>query len=157
MYAKRKRSFLVREKAERFRKPKSFGIRHKVFETGYRLPTGEIPVYPKPVSRVEASQMGDSVRIAEKYLAGKYAGCVIEPRKAVSSCGRADAVRNDGRQHGYKQIDGYLYPATVVREQGMYTKGNLRNLGGLYCSPEKDGKVVITKTPGCISFHVHLC
>ena len=100
--------------------------------------------------------MGESARIAGEYLASKYAGCVIEPRKAVLSCGRADAVRNDGRQHRYKQIDGYLYLATVVREQGMYTKGNLRNLGGLHGSPERDDKVVITKTPGWISHHVHL-
>jgi len=41
-------------------------MRLKVFETGYRLPTGAIPVYSKPVSRVEVSQLGDSVRIAEK-------------------------------------------------------------------------------------------
>lgn len=131
-------------------------MRLKVFETGCRLPAGEIPVYPKPVSRVKASQMGESVRIAEKYLVSRYVGCVIEPRKAVLSCGKADAVRFDGRQHEYQQIDGYLYSTTVVREQGMHAKGNLRNLGGLHCSPEKDGEVVISKTPGSISYHIHL-
>jgi len=44
------------------------------------LTTGANPVYPKPASRVVVNQMGESVRIAEKYLAIECAGCVIEPR-----------------------------------------------------------------------------
>ena len=51
------------------------------------MTAGANPVYPKPASRVVATQMGDSARITEKYLASEYTGRVIEPRKAVLSCG----------------------------------------------------------------------
>jgi hypothetical protein len=48
---------------------------------------GVIPTHPKPVSRMVANQMGDAVRLTEKYLVSEYEGCVIEPRKSVLSSG----------------------------------------------------------------------
>jgi hypothetical protein len=42
--------------------------------------TGAIPVCPKPVGRAVANHMGESVRIAEKFVVSEYAGCAIEPR-----------------------------------------------------------------------------
>ena len=44
------------------------------------MTAGANPVYPKPAGRVVVNQMGDSARIAEKYLASECAGSVIEPR-----------------------------------------------------------------------------
>jgi len=44
--------------------------------------TGANPVCPKSVDRAVASHMGDSVRIAEKFVASEYAGRAIEPRNA---------------------------------------------------------------------------
>jgi len=42
--------------------------------------TGANPVCPKSVDRAVVNHMGDSERIAEKFVASKYAGRVIEPR-----------------------------------------------------------------------------
>ena len=42
--------------------------------------TGANPVCPKSVGRAVANHMGESVRIAEKFVASKYAGRAIEPR-----------------------------------------------------------------------------
>jgi hypothetical protein len=42
--------------------------------------TGVNPVCPKSVDRAVVSHMGESVRIAEKFVVNEYAGRVIEPR-----------------------------------------------------------------------------
>jgi hypothetical protein len=56
---------------------------------GYRRYTSEInrnssigvnPICSKSVDRAVASHMGESVRIAVKFVAGEYAGRAIEPR-----------------------------------------------------------------------------
>jgi len=48
---------------------------------------GGTPTHPKPTGRMVENLMGDSERIAEKYQAIELAGCVIEPRNSVLSCG----------------------------------------------------------------------
>ena len=45
--------------------------------------TGANPVCPKSVDRAVVSHMGESERIAVKYMVSDYAGRVIEPRKRV--------------------------------------------------------------------------
>jgi hypothetical protein len=40
-------------------------------ETGIRFSVGAIPAHPKPTSRMVVNQMGESARIAEKYLANE--------------------------------------------------------------------------------------
>jgi len=64
----------------------NFGIRFMVFEINCRFSVGVTPTHPKPVSRMVANQMGDSVRIAGKYLASNCTGRVTEPRNRVLSC-----------------------------------------------------------------------
>lgn len=51
------------------------------------LSTGAIPVCPKPVGRAVVNHMGESERIAEKYMVSEYSGRVIEPRNTIRSCG----------------------------------------------------------------------
>jgi hypothetical protein len=41
---------------------------------------GANPICPKSVDRVVVNHMGESVRIAVKFVASEYAGRVIEPR-----------------------------------------------------------------------------
>jgi hypothetical protein len=43
---------------------------------------GANPVCSKSVDRAVASHMGESERIAEKYVVSEYAGRAIEPRNA---------------------------------------------------------------------------
>ena len=47
----------------------------------------EMRGHPKPTGRMVENRMGDSERIAEKYPAIEWTGCVIEPRNSVFSCG----------------------------------------------------------------------
>jgi hypothetical protein len=42
--------------------------------------TGANPVCPKSVGRAVANHMGESMRIAEKFVESEYAGRAIEPR-----------------------------------------------------------------------------
>jgi hypothetical protein len=42
--------------------------------------TGATPVCPKSVDRAVVSHMGDSARIAVKFVVSEYAGRIIEPR-----------------------------------------------------------------------------
>ena len=41
---------------------------------------GVNPICTKSVDRAVANHMGESVRIAVKFMASEYAGCAIEPR-----------------------------------------------------------------------------
>ena len=51
-----------------------------IFEITSNPSIGANPVCSKPVGRTVANHMGDSVRIAEKFVVSEYAGLVIEPR-----------------------------------------------------------------------------
>lgn len=64
-------------------------------------PTGESPVCPKSVDRAKANHMGDSVRIAVKYMASEYSGHAIEPRN--DQIDGADVfIRSEGSNIWYK-------------------------------------------------------
>ena len=87
-------------------------------EIGFRFPVSANPTHPKPTSRMAANQMGDSARIAGKYLASECAGCVIEPRNvylvAVKPMVYGYPEGSNERNKG-----GYSVQTAGVIEQGM--------------------------------------
>jgi hypothetical protein len=58
-----------------------------ILEIIRNLSTGASPVCLKPVGRAVANHMGESERIAVKYMASEYTGRVIESRNTIISCG----------------------------------------------------------------------
>ena len=90
--------------------------------------TGENPVCPKPVSRTVVSHMGESERIAVKFVASEYTGRIIEPwstvliyvRRWCTFIQKAVSIRTN---------NGHPYWGIGVREYGMYIKGGSWKMG----------------------------